>query len=103
MASRRLRPPTDDLDGLLVDTVGMQVQQSRFTVHSKVRDSIQDIFKDSELMKRRFLFSIDVDKNAAKGILLQLEGVGVSRSTLFPDIEGVARDLSMRLSRLWAT
>ena len=80
----------------------MQVQQSRFTVHSKVRDGIQIIFRDSELTRRQFLFSIDVDKNATEAVLKQLEGVGVSRSTLFPDIEGVASELSARLTRLWA-
>lgn len=74
--------------------VRMQVQRSRFTVHGKDKGCIFEYYKRTNLVKKGFLFKIKIDKDKAESIVAELIDLGVSHSTLFPDLEGVSKELS---------
>ena len=74
--------------------IRMQVQRSRFTVHGKDKRSINDIFAGTDLVEKGLLHPFWIDPEAAQTIAEELKELGISRSTLFPDLEGVAQDLS---------
>jgi len=74
--------------------IRMQVQRSCFTVHGRDKRSINDIFAGTDLDEKGMLAPVHVSPKAAGVISDELKEFGVSRSTLFPDLEGVARDLS---------
>ena len=76
----------------------MQVQRSRFTVHGEDNRSLEDIFIGTDLEKKNILKRIAIKPNEAKKIFFQLRELGISRSTLFPDLEGLAVDLSQDYS-----
>ncbi len=74
--------------------VRMQVQRSRFTVHGKDKRSINDIFAGTDLINNHLLHRININPTSADRIKNELREIGISRSTLFPDLEGVAQDLT---------
>jgi hypothetical protein len=78
--------------------IRVQTQKSRFTVHGSRREGLDELFRDTDLVRLGFLHFIQIDRHAAIAILKELERIGVSRSTLFPDLEGLATELAMRLA-----
>lgn len=78
----------------------MQVQLSRFTVHVNHKESIQSQFANTEIATANFIVGIRINKAYAQQILRELRDMGISRSTLFPDIEGLTHDMSTYLSML---
>ncbi len=76
----------------------LQTQKSRFTAHGKRRLGIEKSFIDTDLVRLGFLFSIEIEKHAADKIIVELRRFGISRSTLFPDLDGLGIELGMRLS-----
>jgi hypothetical protein len=76
----------------------MQVQKSRFTAHSVRRESLHDIFRDTpdgDSFLRGFLVRIDITRTTAERIYLELSRLGISRSVLFPEVEGLSREASV--------
>ncbi len=74
--------------------VRMQVQRSRFTAHGRDKRSINDIFEGTDLSQKGLLHPFWIAPSSAQSISGELRELGITRSTLFPDLEGVARDLS---------
>jgi len=75
----------------------MQVQRSRFTAHS-TPESLHERFLTDEKEKQYlygFLHRIDIAKSEAAQIQAELYRLGVSRSVLFPDIEGLSREMGV--------
>jgi hypothetical protein len=81
----------------------MQVQQSRFTLHGSRTEGLEQLFRSTELMKHGFLVDMTVGKNEndIQRLMEQLRLIGVTRSTLFPELEGIADDFSWRISNRW--
>jgi hypothetical protein len=71
----------------------MQVQRSRFTVHGRDKRSFNDLFSGTDLPDRGLLFPFWIEPTCARPIAEELKEIGISRSTLFPDLEGAAEDL----------
>jgi hypothetical protein len=73
----------------------MHAQRSRFTVHGSRPDPMEDMFRGdaaNDLIGLGFLHEIRIDPAAAGGLLQQLAAIGITRSTLFPDLEGIAAE-----------
>ncbi len=73
----------------------MQVQTSRFLIYGKKHLPLEEYFQDTDLVRRWFMVRIDIDKESAKNISEELRDIGITRSTLFPDLEGLADTLAM--------
>lgn len=68
----------------------MTAQRACFTIHGKVHDG----FSSAHRLYTKFeLFQLRIRTKSAEQIKNQLTLAGISESTLFPDLEGVVRDL----------
>ena len=71
----------------------MHAQRAKFTVHGSNKNPIERMFssRDQEDLEALGLLTrISVEPTAAATLLAELSAIGVSRSVLFPDPEGVA-------------
>ena len=68
----------------------MPLSESRFTIFGRERDGLKAVAKcsDSRLVK------FDVKKEAIPDIKRDLRLAGISEETIFPDLEGLGRELS---------
>ncbi|MBI5361356.1 MAG: FRG domain-containing protein [Planctomycetes bacterium] len=73
--------------------IRMQVQNSRFIIWGNDKRSINDYFTDTDLISKGFLHPFYISTAHCKSIYCELKELGISRSTLFPDLEGIAQDL----------
>jgi len=73
----------------------LQVQQSCFTIHGRRKDGLEQLLASIGL--DHFLRAIDIDPTRSRKILDQLQGLGVSQSSLFPDLNGLAADLTRQV------
>lgn len=73
--------------------VRMQVQNSRFIIWGLRRISIDEYFNNTSLVEYGFLHPFYIARTECKKILCELAQLGISRSTLFPDFEGISQDL----------
>jgi hypothetical protein len=74
----------------------MQVQTSRFIVYGSIHEPMESLFGSSDLMLKRFLYRINIESGSASLVSRELREMGVSKSTLFPDLEGISLDLADR-------
>lgn len=73
--------------------VRMFAQKSKFTVHGSERRDLRDYFKSTELAKRGFATCFWIDGTNAKAILHSLSALGISRSSMFPDLDGISTEI----------
>ena len=69
------------------------VQRSCFTMHGQKHEGIDGLFKDTKLVKDRQLIKYKIDPTKVRNILWGLNVLGISYSTLFPDFDGLAKEL----------
>lgn len=74
--------------------IRMQVQNSRFIVWGRDERSINDYFAGTDLIEKGFLQPFYISTKCCDDILCELKQLGISRSTLFPDFEGITQDLT---------
>lgn len=74
--------------------VRMSVQKSCFTIHGSDERSIEDIFHGTELLDQGYLIKFSIDLNSYKKMLSTLQTLGISYSTLLPDLDGLGFELS---------
>ena len=67
----------------------LAVQRSRFTIHGRDRNGLISV----AARHPGILFRIGIDANTADAILDDLRTCGVSETTIFPDLEGLSREL----------
>lgn len=75
----------------------MTVQQSMFTVHGDDHSDLEEMFQ-----KRKFkglLARAIIPKKAKKGMEIDLKKVGITRSAIFPDLNGIAEELVSRTKK----
>jgi hypothetical protein len=70
----------------------LQVQHSCFTIQGKRKESLNLLM--AEVGLERFIHSIDIDPSRHRRIIEELRIVGISQATLFPDVDGLAADLT---------
>lgn len=68
----------------------MSSQKSCFTVHGKVKFGFEELYKKNKSFE---LVQLQISKKAAYGIKHDLVESGITEGTLFPDLEGLAREL----------
>ncbi len=71
----------------------MAAQMSCFTVHGTCDDSIEKMFRDTLMAKGR-LTKCTINPEAASDIMIVLRTLGISYSTLFPEFDGLANELT---------
>jgi hypothetical protein len=70
----------------------MMLQQSRFTIHGRNSEE-----KGLPLLETtEFLRRYEIDQHSKSAIARDLFNSGIGWATLFPDLEYLARDLSLR-------
>ena len=74
--------------------VRMRVQKSCFTIHGADERSIEEIFANSHLLKDGYLTKLPIDIESCEEMLSQMKTLGISHSTLFPDLDGLGVELS---------
>jgi len=65
------------------------VQRSRFTIHGTIPDGLEVVASK----KGARLVCISIAKSAIPSVRVDLQTCGVTDTTLFPDLEGLSRDL----------
>ncbi len=73
----------------------MQAQKSVFTIHGFDKSNFEDLFIDTDLVKNGFLRKLVIKGNTAE-MFKDLENLGITESVVFPDLEGLARELKLR-------
>jgi hypothetical protein len=66
----------------------MSVQRSCFTIHGKCKASLKEMLPPTDLRQ------YTVDPQAAERLRSDLQVLGISHSTVFPDLDGLAKDLA---------
>ncbi len=68
----------------------MQAQRSCFTVHGKLKNGIEELLKENKTLK---FTKLTIDSESSFDVKDELFSAGISESTLFPDLDGLAREL----------
>jgi hypothetical protein len=68
----------------------MSAQRSCFTVYGKEKQNM------TELVSPNILKKYEIEPSFKQSMLVELRMLGVSHSTLFPDLDGLAKDLAQR-------
>jgi hypothetical protein len=71
----------------------MTVQKSCFTIHGKKPENFEILFRNEALVKKGFLRKYIINKNKIDLILEELQVLGITHSTLFPDFDGLAYEI----------
>lgn len=85
-------PDVDRVVAFLPDEVDgrMMLQQSAFTIHGKGR-ALTRSNKTARVLAR-----LNISQTEKKGILRELNDIGIRRSSLFPDLENLALDMKQK-------
>jgi hypothetical protein len=70
----------------------LRAQRSCFTVHGKLKQGLNTLLPDS-ILKR-----YTVDPNCCRSMIEQLRTLGVTESVVFPDLDGLAKELKAQFS-----
>jgi hypothetical protein len=71
----------------------MSSQKSCFTVHGKNMEGFESIYK---LNNKIQLFQLTIELSKAESIRDELHHMGITEATLFPDLDGLARELRQK-------
>jgi hypothetical protein len=77
----------------------MFAQRSCFTIHGKSLEPLPLILSNEGIELSEYLFEYDIDINAKSSLLRELSILGISASTVFPDLEHLAIDLKTEVER----
>lgn len=68
-------------------------QKGCFTLHGNDKRDMISIFKNTELIDNGFLVKYIIPKDCVTSVFNDINNLGIRYSTLFPDMEGLSRDL----------
>jgi len=71
----------------------MIAQRSCFTIHGDVLKPITEILEDNKKEPSECLFEYKIDIQEKSAMLKQLNILGISAATIFPDLDNLAKDL----------
>jgi hypothetical protein len=72
----------------------ISVQKSCFTIHGAIKEPIEKLFNNTDLTDKGFLKKYTIDKQAIPELIIDLSMLGISNSTLFPDFDGLSKELA---------
>ncbi len=73
----------------------MLVQHSQFTLQGDDKRAIEDMTGDLDLKKGLLKVSIEADSESIRAMRLALAMLGITETTIFPDLAGLAKELSL--------
>jgi hypothetical protein len=73
----------------------MLVQHSHFTIHGKDFRALDEMKDELSLQKGLLKVTIDADQDGIEYLQQQLAINGITETTIFPDLEGLARELRL--------
>jgi len=73
----------------------MLVQHSHFTVHGGDVRGLDDMLDELSLKRHLVRVTIDADQQEVETLRLHLTFLGITETTMFPDLEGLARELRL--------
>jgi hypothetical protein len=73
----------------------MLVQHSHFTLHGYDTRGLDDMIKELELEDALFKLVIRSDDESVKILRQRVALLGISETTIFPDLAGLGRELSL--------
>lgn len=76
-------------------TQRIQAQRGQFTIHGSKSDSLDQLDTQLNLGIEKIL----IGGTSKRSILGELYSAGINRSTLFPDVDGLAKEISIRYSK----
>lgn len=82
----------------------IDAQKGCFTLHGHWKDGLELIaeqLNSTKKCRKIRMTTIAINGSAKRGILRQLHSNGISHYSLFPDLEGLSRDISLKYSRLF--
>jgi hypothetical protein len=79
----------------------MIAQRSCFTIHGEELKPIKDILNHSNIELSECLFEYNIDIQERKNLLEELYMLGISASTIFPDLDHLAIDLRYDINGLY--
>jgi hypothetical protein len=93
-------PPTElpvAIQTRLLD-IRMAGQQSCFTVHGQNRNDFERLFARTDFAKQGYFRKYLIPRRRAPKLLAELDRLGVSFSTVYPDLNGLAMQLRLRFT-----
>jgi len=96
----RLRKPTATKYPIAIQPtyihIRMLAQKSCFTIHGLATKGFEALFNNSDLVKNKYFRKYIIKNKHANRILIDLKTAGITNSTVFPDFEGLAKELKGR-------
>jgi len=68
-------------------------QKGCFTLHGNDKRDFETIFKDHKLINDKYLMKYRIQKEKVTEIFKELSNLGITYSSLFPDLEGLSKEL----------
>ena len=78
----------------------MIAQRSCFTIHGEELKPIKEILIDNKIESSDCLVEYNIDAQERSTMLKQLNVLGVSAATIFPDLDHLAKDLRFEIDNL---
>jgi hypothetical protein len=78
--------------------IRMAGQQSCFTVHGHNRSDFERLFARTEFARKGYFRKYLIPRDLAPKLLTELDRLGVSFSTVYPDLNGLATQLRLRFT-----
>src|SRR5205814_1218248 len=75
------------------------VQRSCFTIHGSDARDLETQFSGTEMVRSGFFWKFTIPRRRARPILDELDDLGISFSTVYPDLPGLARELKLRFRK----
>jgi len=72
------------------------VQRSCLTVNGWLRDDFETLLAPTAVGRKRFFRKYVMRRSLAPRLFEEIDGMGISFSTTYPDLSGLARELKLR-------
>jgi hypothetical protein len=72
------------------------VQRSCFTVHGEDNADFEALLRNTPLVEKGFFRKYAIARSRAGAIMSELEQLGVSYSNVYPDFDGLGKELKRR-------
>lgn len=79
----------------------MLVQHSHFTMHGSDPRGLDEMIEDLHLQNGLFQVVIDGDASDIRALRQSLAVMGITETTIFPDLAGLSRELSLEYDVCW--
>lgn len=77
----------------------MFAQKSCFTIHGTDKRDFESIFCNHEIVENGYFIKYVIPSSVAHKIKIELTSLGITYSTVYPDLEGIGKELKERFVR----